>query len=148
MSDLSNSMKVVLADTFGMMLNTWMMHWNVEGPDFYELHKLFGDIYTELFEAVDDVAEHIRALDEYAPGSYTRFKELGTVEEEVKIATAHTMVERLLATNVKVMESLNQALEQAKLANDEGNVNFLGGRLETHAKHGWMLRATTKKQRA
>lgn len=148
MSELGNSMKVVLADSFGMMLNTWMMHWNVEGPDFYELHKLFGDIYTELFEAVDDVAEHIRALDEYAPGSYTRFKELTTVEEETKIATASGMVERLLATNDAVIASLKLAVEQAKLANDEGNINFLGGRLEVHAKHGWMLRSVTKKQRA
>ena len=148
MSALGNSIKVVLADTFGMMLNSLTMHWNVEGPDFYELHKLFGDIYTELFEAVDDVAEHIRALDEYAPGSYTRFKELTTVEEETKIATASGMVERLLVTNDAVIASLKLAVEQAKLANDEGNINFLGGRLEIHAKHGWMLRATTKKQRA
>jgi hypothetical protein len=74
--------------------------------------------------------------------------EKATNEDDVKIPTAHNKVERLLATNVKVMESLNQALEQAKLANDEGNVNFLGGRLEIHAKHGWMLRSITKKQRA
>lgn len=148
MSDLGNSMKVVLADTFGMFLNSWYFHWNVEGPNFSEYHKMFGEIYGELFEAVDSVAEQIRALDEYAPGSYARFKELTKVEEETKIPTASSMIEKLLATNDQVIDSLNKATEQAKIANNEGLINFLGGRLEVHAKHGWFLRATSKRNRA
>ena len=148
MSDLGNSMKVVLADTFGMFLKTWNFHWNVEGPNFAEYHKLFGDIYEELFGAVDAVAEQIRSLDEYSPGSYARFKELTTVEDEVKIPTATVMIEKLLATNDQVIASLNKAMEQAKIANNEGIVNFLGGRLEVHGKHGWFLRATSKRNRA
>lgn len=148
MSDLGNSMKVVLADTFGMFLKTWNFHWNVEGPNFAEYHKLFGDIYEELFGAVDAVAEQIRSLDEYSPGSYARFKELTTVEDEVKIPTATVMIEKLLATNDQVIDSLNKAMEQAKIANNEGIVNFLGGRLEVHGKHGWFLRATSKRNRA
>ena len=148
MSDLGNSLKVVLADTFGMFLNAWNWHWNVEGPNFYEYHKLFGKIYEELFEAIDAVAEQVRALDEYAPGSYTRFKELTNIDEEVKIPTAANMVDKLLAANDRVIASLNSAMEQAKIANNEGVINFLGGRLETHAKHGWFLRATGKKNRA
>ena len=148
MSDLGNSMKVVLADTFGMFLKTWNFHWNVEGPNFSEYHKLFGDIYEELFGAVDAVAEQIRSLDEYSPGSYARFKELTTVEDEVKIPTATVMIEKLLATNDQVIDSLNKAMEQAKIANNEGIVNFLGGRLEVHGKHGWFLRATSKRNRA
>ena len=148
MSDLGNSMKVVLADTFGMFLKTWNFHWNIEGPNFSEYHKLFGDIYEELFGAVDAVAEQIRSLDEYSPGSYARFKELTTVEDEVKIPTATVMIEKLLATNDQVIDSLNKAMEQAKIANIEGIVNFLGGRLELHGKHGWFLRATSKRNRA
>ena len=148
MSDLGNSMKVVLADTFGMFLKTWNFHWNIEGPNFSEYHKLFGDIYEELFGAVDAVAEQIRSLDEYSPGSYARFKELTTVEDEVKIPTATVMIEKLLATNDQVIDSLNKAMEQAKIANNEGIVNFLGGRLELHGKHGWFLRATSTRNRA
>ena len=147
MSDLGNAMKVVLADTFGMFLNTWGFHWNCEGRDFYQYHKLFQKIYEELFEAVDDVAEHIRALDEYAPASYKRFQELTTVEEEVKIPTASAMIAKLSVANDQVIASIDAALEQAKLANDEGNVNFLGGRREAHTKHGWMLRSLTKANR-
>lgn len=148
MSELGNSLKVVLADTFGMFVNTWNFHWNIEGPHFYEYHKMLGKIYEELFEAIDGIAEQIRALDEYAPGSYTRFKELATVDEETKIPTASNMIDKLLATNDKVIASLNAAMEQAKIANNEGVINFVGGRLETHAKHGWFLRATGKKNRA
>ena len=147
-SELGNSLKVALADTFVMMTQAWFYHVNVEGPNFKSLHDMFSGIYTDLQDAVDPIAEHIRALDEYAPLSLKRFLELTTLEEDVKIPTATNMVDRLLAANVKVIASLNQALEQAKVANDEGVINFLGARLETHAKHGWMLRATNKKDRA
>jgi starvation-inducible DNA-binding protein len=148
MSDLGQSLKVVLADTFGMMMNTLQFHWNVEGPFFDQYHRMFGKIYEELFEAADGIAEQIRTLDEYAPCCYTRFGQLATVQEEAKIPTANTMVERLLAANDLVTASLNKALEQAKLANNEAVINFLGDRLQTHAKHGWFLRATTKRNRA
>jgi starvation-inducible DNA-binding protein len=146
-SELGNSLKVVLADTFVMMTQALGYHWDVEGPHFQSLHLMFGKIYEDLWSAVDPLAEHIRALDEYAPGSLKRFQELTTIEEDVKIPTASNMVTRLLETNQKVIDSLNQALEQAKVANDEGVINFLGERLETHAKHGWFLRATAKKDR-
>lgn len=147
-SELGNSLKVALADTFVMMTQAWGSHWDVEGPHFYEYHKLFGKIYEDLFEAIDGLAENIRALDEYAPGSLKRFSELTTIEEDVKIPTATNMVSRLLDTNQKVILSLNSALEQAKVMNNEGVINFLGERLETHAKWAWFLRATNKKDRA
>ena len=148
MSELGNSLKMALADTFSMFLKTWNFHWNCEGPSFPEYHKLFGDIYEELFAGVDGLAEQIRSIDEYSPGSYSRFKELTNVEDEVKIPTASVMIEKLLATNDQVIDSLNKAIEQAKIANNEGLINFLGGRLEIHAKHGWFLRATSKRNRA
>ena len=147
MSELGNAMKVVLADTFGMYLTSHGFHWNVEGRNFYQYHKLFQKIYEELFEAVDSIAEHIRALDEYAPFSYKRFQELSTVEDVVKIPVASAMMEQLIVANDQVTDSIRSALAQAKLANNEALVNFLGGRQEAHDKHGWMLRATTKTNR-
>ncbi len=140
-------LKKVQADTFGMFLNAWFFHWNVEGTDFKQLHALFGDIYNELFEGIDDIAEHLRAMDVYAPGSYSRFKELSTVPEEQKIPTAATMVQKLLATNAIVIASLRECVKDAQEEELEEIVNFIGGRLEAHTKHGWMLRATTKNTR-
>lgn len=147
-SELGNSLKVALADTFVMMTQAWFYHWSVEGPDFRSLHEMFSEIYTDLQGAVDPLAENIRALDEYAPGSLKRFMELTTLEEDVKIPTATNMVIKLLDTNQKVITSLNEALEQAKVANNEGVINFLGERVEIHAKWSWFLRATSKKDRA
>jgi starvation-inducible DNA-binding protein len=147
MSDLGNAMKIVLADTFVMYMITHKYHFNVEGRDFYEYHKMFQKIYEELWASIDDIAEKIRALDEYVPFNFGRLGELATVEDDNKIPTSAAMIDKLLETNDRVIESLKKAVEQAKIANDEGVVNFLGGRLEIHAKHGWFLRATTKRNR-
>lgn len=148
MSDLGNSLKVALADTFVLMTKTLGYHWNVEGPNFKEYHELFGMIYEDLWSAVDPLAEKIRTLDEYAPGSLKRFSELTTLEEDAKIPTAAVMMERLYAANEQVIESVQSALEQAQLAKDEGIVNFLGERLESHTKWRWFLKATAKRDRA
>lgn len=148
MSDLGNSLKVALADTFVLMVKAQGFHWNVEGPNFKEYHELFGMIYEDMWSAVDPLAEKIRTLDEYAPGSLKRFSELTTLEEDVKIPTASVMMERLYAANEQAIQSVQAALEQAQLAKDEGIVNFLGERLESHTKFRWFLKATSKKERA
>ena len=148
MSDLGQSLKIALADNFMMYMMTHFFHFNVEGPDFVQYHNMFKTIYEDLWESLDNIGEQIRALDEYTPFSISRFKELTKVEEETKIPTASSMIEKLLATNDQVIDSLNKAMEQAKIANNEGLINFLGGRLEVHAKHGWFLRATSKRNRA
>jgi starvation-inducible DNA-binding protein len=147
MSDLGNAMKVVLADTFTMYMIAHKYHFNVEGRDFYEYHNLFQKIYEELWASVDDIAEKIRALDEYVPFNFGRLSELATVDDDSKIPTSSAMISKLLETNDQVISSLKKAVEQAKIANDEGVINFLGGRLESHAKHGWFLRASTKQNR-
>lgn len=147
MSDLGNSTKVVLADTFAMYMAAHKYHFNVEGSNFHQYHALFGTIYNELWSSVDDIAEHIRALDEYVPFNFGRLQELTNIEDDKSIPTAKAMVEKLLGMNDQVIASLKDAVEKAKVANDEGMINFLGGRLEAHTKHGWFLRATTKTNR-
>lgn len=147
MSELGQTMKVVLADTFVMYMIAHKFHFNVEGRDFYQYHEMYQKIYEELWNAVDGIAEHIRALDEYVPFNFSRLQELTTIEDDSKIPTASAMVERLLATNDRVIASIQSALEQVKIAGDSGIENYLGGRLEIHTKHGWFLRATGKKNR-
>lgn len=145
--DTVSALKVILANSFGFYLNAHNFHWNVEGRDFVQLHELFGKIYEEVFDSLDGTAEHIRALNSYAPGSYTRFKELSQIPEETAVLTASVMIAKLHAANDIVIKSLRECVEVAKRENLEEIVNYLGGRLEAHTKHAWMLRSLMKTDR-
>jgi starvation-inducible DNA-binding protein len=144
MDKLIEAMKRVLADTYSFGLKSQNYHWNVEGPDFKQYHELFGDIYEGIVDAVDKVAEHIRTLDSYAPGSFSRFSDLTTIEDENTIPIALEMITRLQRDNVKVIATLMTAHAIAETLNKRGLINFIEERIDAHEKIGWMLRATTK----
>lgn len=145
--DTVSALKKVLSNTFSLYLNAHNFHWNVEGRDFAQLHEFFGNLYQELHGAVDPIAEHIRALNSYVPGSFTRFKEMTDVPEETAIPSSTDMITRLYNSNNIVIISLRECVESAKRENLEEIVNFIGGRLEAHAKHAWMLRSFTRTDR-
>ena len=149
MSDLGDSLRAALADSFAFYLKTHYYHWNVEGQDFYEFHKFFEELYNEVWEAVDHIAEHIRAIDEYAPGSFSRYSALTDIKDATTIpmSSGHMgvdMSEHLLDDNDIVIETLKHAYVEAEKAGEVGISNFLQDRIDTHKKHGWMLRATIK----
>lgn len=141
---LPDLLKTALADVFAFYLKTQFYHWNVEGPDFYQYHKLFGKIYEEVQSSVDMLAEQIRTLDEYAPGSLTRFKELTTITEDTVIPNNLVMAKNLLKENQKVLLSLTAAYNKAEEDGKLGISNFLQDRIQAHRKHEWFLRASTK----
>lgn len=142
--ELTDLMKRVLANTFSMYLKTHNFHWNVEGMLFSQLHEFFGDLYTELWNAVDPIAEHIRMLDSYAPGSLGRYMELSSVTDENAIPTPVDMISKLLADNDIVRASLYDAFRAANAANEQGLSNFIQDRIGAHDKHHWMLRSYLK----
>lgn len=142
MEDLYNALKIVLADTFAMYFKTHSYHWNVIGPNFSEYHNFFGTLYEELHGAVDPIAEHIRAVDSFAPSSLARLKELTRIQEADTIPAANRMFQILLNDNNIVLDSLKQAYDLAEKHGELGLANFLQDRMDIHAKHGWMLRAT------
>lgn len=146
MEKLIAAMKRALADTFAMSLKGAYYHWNVVGPDFFQYHGLFGELYAEIYGAVDPMAEHIRALGSYTPGSLGRFSELTTIEDENTIPPAIEMVTRYLNDNNKVIASLTEAQRLADSMGKVGVSNFLQDRIDIHEKHAWMLRATTTTQ--
>lgn len=146
MDKLIEAMKRVLADTFAMYLKAQYYHWNVEGADFYQYHGLFGDLYSEVYGAVDPTAEHIRALNAYTPGSLGRFQELTTIEDENTVPIAIEMINRIATDNQKVISSLKTAQALAEAVGEVGVSNFLQDRIDIHQKHAWMLRATTARQ--
>lgn len=145
MSIMGDKLKVVLADSFSFYLKAHYFHWNVEGANFPQYHKFFGKIYKEVFEAVDAIAEHIRTIDEYAPGSYKRFQELSTIDTIETVPDATAMAKTLLSDNDKVIASVVAAMVEAgNNPKYKGIENFMQDRLDIHNKHGWMLRATLK----
>lgn len=141
---LIEALKAALADTFTVYLKAHNYHWNVTGPDFSQYHSFLDGYYNELWGAVDSIAEHIRALDAYAPGSMARFKELTTIEEAMNIPSALGMMADLASDNRKIMNTLKIAFDAAIQSDMQGVANFLADRIDIHAKHQWMLNSITR----
>lgn len=145
---LAEDLKTLLATNFSFYLKGQMFHWNVEGPDFVELHRFFGKIYSNTYDAVDRIAEYIRVLDDYTPGSLTRFQELSQIADQIKIPRAELMVAELATDNQTMIALLNHCFNSAVAEQQEGIANFLAERLDTHGKWAWMLRSISKEERA
>ena len=141
METLIEIMRKALADAYAFQLKVNNYHWNVTGPNFPQYHEFLGKLYQEVFASTDNIAEQIRALDAYAPGSFTRFIELTDIEDEVNIPTSNEMISRLVIDNDKYLETLNMAFKLANQFDKQGLVNFLADRIDVHNKHAWMLRS-------
>lgn len=141
---LVQQMKVVLASTFAFYLKAHNFHWNVEGPNFNDYHGFFGKIYEEAWGAVDAIAEEIRTLDSYVPGSLSRFSQLSKVDDQINIPNAKAMITELHSDNKLIIAELNKAFHLANDGDKQGLADFLAGRIDAHEKHGWMLRAMGK----
>ncbi|MEM6644858.1 MAG: Dps family protein [Bacteroidota bacterium] len=140
-SDIANGLKKLLADTYALYVKTHNFHWNVEGPMFNTLHEMFEGQYTEMAEGIDVIAERIRALGVYAPGSFSQFSELSSIEDEREVPTANEMIRKLLLGQETVVRTARQTLPIAGDANDEPTVDLLTARMQTHEKNAWMLRS-------
>ena len=141
---LIDELKKVHADAFTFYLKVHFYHWNVEGPNFPQYHDFLQNLYQEVFASVDTLAELIRTLDSYAPGTLTRLKELTTIEETDDVPDAKTMMTRLLQENNILRASLLTAYKTADTTGEVGISNFLQDRIQAHEKHSWMLRSILK----
>ena len=145
---LSDLLKTLLATNFAYYLKAHGFHWNVEGPDFGELHTFFEMIYSDVYEANDTIAEYIRALEEYAPASFERFGELTKLSGQTKIPRAKLMLEELLHDNQIMLQLLNECFDVATQERQQGIANFMADRISQHGKFGWQLRSFLKEARA
>lgn len=141
-TELVDKVKAALADTFAMYMKSHGYHWNVIGSDFPQYHDFLGDLYAELHGASDVLAEHIRQLDAFAPGTLSRMVELSSVPEDDLIPKAEKMMTNLIAANDIVMKTLTDAYEMAEEQKEFALSNFLQDRLTAHSKHRWMLKST------
>lgn len=144
MDTLKAQLKETFATVFSFYLKAANFHWNVEGPDFYQYHQLFNDVYVDTYNSIDPLAEHIRALGTYTPASYKRLSELTTVKDALQPLSAKEMLSTLLADNAVVLTTLTHSFEEAQTHNMQGLMNFLAARIEQHNKWNWFFRSITK----
>lgn len=141
---IAQGLSHLLADSYTLYLQTHAFHWNVEGPMFNTLHLMFMDQYNEQWLALDMIAERIRALDFFAPGSYKEFAALTSIAEVAGVPEAMTMVSILAQGHASVASTARKLLPVAEAANDQVTVDLLTQRLQVHEKTNWMLRALLK----
>jgi starvation-inducible DNA-binding protein len=146
---LSDDLKILLATQYAFAVKAQYSHWNVEGPDFAQLHKFFEKLYLEVNDnSIDQTAEFIRVLDEYTPGSFERFQELSLIPGQTKVPRARLMIEELLSDTQVLIDLLNQCFVSAEQENQQGIADFVSQRLAAMGKHAWMLRSFLKDNRA
>lgn len=143
--DLATCLKTLLANEVTMYLKAAGAHWNVEGPMFSQFHDFFGEIYSDVYSALDPTAENIRKLGEYAPFMLPTLDKLSQVEDKKTKTDPIDMCVDLHDANETLIDCLDECSKAATDANEWGIANFLAGRDEMHKKWRWQLEATIKR---
>ncbi|BCX47990.1 DNA-binding ferritin protein, DPS [Haloferula helveola] len=139
--DLIDSLRLVVADTYAVIGQTHLCHWNVRGPSFFSLHTAFETQYNELFVAVDEIAERIRAKGALAPGGLAKLAEMSGIPEIGEDASAQDMVKHLVTANEKLLADLKKARDAAGECGDSESEDLMIARTQVHEKTVWMLKS-------
>ncbi|MCG9875780.1 MAG: DNA starvation/stationary phase protection protein [Leptospiraceae bacterium] len=143
---IANGLMKLLADTYTLYLKTHNFHWNVTGPMFQTLHIMFMEQYTELWNAIDLIAERIRSLGYFAPGSYKEFTKLSSISEEDSVPKAKDMVRNLVLGHEMTIKTARDIIQPAEAGNDESTLDLVTQRLTIHEKTAWMLRSLLEEE--
>lgn len=135
------ALRLVVADTYALIGQTHICHWNVRGPSFFSLHTAFEEQYNELFVAVDEIAERIRAKGALAPGGLANLSRMAGIEEIAEDASAQDMVRHLVEVNEKLLSDLRDARDRAGEAGDSETEDLMIARIQVHEKTVWMLKS-------
>jgi starvation-inducible DNA-binding protein len=138
-STVITALRQVVADSYAIIGQTHICHWNVRGPNFFSLHTAFEEQYTELFEAVDEIAERVRALGALAPGGLGNLAKMAGITEVAEDTTATEMVEHLIAANKTLVADLVKARDAAAEFADNETEDLMIARIQVHEKTIWML---------
>jgi starvation-inducible DNA-binding protein len=145
---LSELLKTLLASTYSYTIKAQFFHWNVEGRDFYQMHKFFQKIYEDAYGAIDTMAEEIRTLNEYTPGSLERFSELSHIMGQTKVPRTELMLQELLADTNVMLGLVQQTFDAATAENKQDIADFMTVRLASHNKYKWQIQSFLKDARA
>ncbi len=138
---IAQGLSHLLADSYMLYLKSQNYHWNVTGMHFHSLHEMFEEHYTELAEAVDEIAERIRTIGHYAPGTFKQFAELSNVNEDTSIPSAEDMIKNLVEAHEKTIQTARKLIPVCDSADDEATLDLATQRLQVHSKAAWMLRS-------
>lgn len=139
--DVVDGLRQIVADTYTLMGQTHLCHWNVEGPGFFALHSAFEEQYTELFTAVDEIAERVRALGAYAPGGLSNLAGMAGFKEIEEKTPAEEMVKSLHEQHTALIANARKVSAAAAEAGDNETEDLMIARIQVHEKTAWMLRS-------
>ncbi|MDL2284195.1 DNA starvation/stationary phase protection protein [Oxalobacter sp. OttesenSCG-928-P03] len=146
--NISKGLSRILAESFLLYMKTHNYHWNVKGPMFQTLHVMFEEQYTELWNALDEIAERIRSLGFAAPGTLKEYLRLASIKEIEGVPSAEDMIRDVLAGSEAVSRLSRDVLTLADKAGDDPTVDLLTERMQVHEKNAWMLRSLIDSDKA
>ena len=144
---LSDNLKILLASTQSFAIKSQNFHWNVEGSDFPQYHAFFDTLYGDVADTIDKIAEYIRILGHYTPGSLTRYAELSIIQDQTKIPRAELMFIESLQDCNKMTELVSQMFDEATADRQQGIANYMAELQDLYAKKAWFIRSILKKER-
>jgi len=144
---LSDSLKTLLASTQSFAIKSQNFHWNIEGSDFPQYHEFFDTLYGDVSGTIDRIAEYIRILGAYTPGSLTRYAELSVIQDQTKIPRAELMFAESLQDCETMLQIVTAMFDEAANENQHGIENYMAELQDLYAKKAWFIRSILKKER-
>ena len=144
---LSDNLKVLLASTQSFAIKSQNFHWNVEGSNFPQYHEFFDTLYGDVSATIDPIAEYIRILGHYTPGSLSRYAELSIIQDQVKIPRAELMFQESLQDCEIMLQLVTQMFDEAASENQHGIENYMAELQDLYGKKAWFIRSTLKRER-
>lgn len=144
---LSDNLKVLLASTQSFAIKSQNFHWNVEGSDFPQYHAFFDTLYGDVSDTIDKIAEYVRILGAYTPGSLTRYAELSIIQDQTKIPRAELMFAETLQDCEKMIQLVVAMFDEATQERQQGIANYMAELQDLYGKKAWFIRSILKKER-
>ncbi len=144
---LSDSLKVLLASTQSFAIKSQNFHWNIEGSDFPQYHEFFDTLYGDVSGTIDRIAEYVRILGAYTPGSLSRYSELSIIQDQTKIPRAELMFAESLQDCETMIQLVVEMFDQATEERQQGIANYMAELQDLYAKKAWFIRSILKKDR-
>lgn len=144
---LSDNLKVLLASTQSFAIKSQNFHWNVEGSNFPQYHEFFNTLYDDVSETIDPIAEYIRILGHYTPGSLTRYAELSIIQDQTKIPRAELMFVESLQDCEAMLQLVTAMFDEAANEKQHGIENYMAELQDLYGKKAWFIRSILKRER-